>query len=56
MVSANVWLLSLWKRLAAGRGFRRQEVVYLSYFMLSLLSVVGFIVFDIWLIVTARQA
>jgi putative peptide zinc metalloprotease protein len=47
---------TLWKRLAAGRGFRRQEVVYLSYFALSLFSVVGVIGFDIWLILTAKHA
>ena len=46
----------LWKRLAAGRGLRRQEVVYLSYFAMSLLSVLAFIIFDIWLIVTAKHA
>ena len=34
---------TLWKRLATGRGFSRQEVVYVSYFALSLLSVVGFV-------------
>ena len=47
---------TLWKRLAAGRGIRRQEVVYLSYFALSLFSVVGVIGFDIWLILTAKHA
>jgi hypothetical protein len=47
---------TLWKRLATGRGFRRQEVVYLSYFALSLLSVVGVIGFDVWLIFSARHA
>ncbi|HEV2056447.1 MAG TPA: hypothetical protein VGV06_14960 [Methylomirabilota bacterium] len=46
----------LWKRLATGRGFRRQEFVYLSYFALSLLSVVGVIGFDVWLILTAKHA
>jgi putative peptide zinc metalloprotease protein len=47
---------ALWKRVATGRGFSRQEVVYLSYFALSLLSVVGVIGFDVWLIVTAKHA
>ncbi len=47
---------TLWKRLAAGKGIRRQEVVYLSYFALSLFSVVGVIGFDIWLIITAKHA
>ena len=46
----------LWKRLAKGQGFSRQEVVYLSYFFLSLFSVVGVIGFDIWLILTAKHA
>jgi hypothetical protein len=47
---------TLWKRLAAGQGIHRQEVVYLSYFALSLFSVVGVIGFDIWLIITAKHA
>lgn len=47
---------TLWKRLATRRGFSRQEVVYLSYFALSLLSVVGVIGFDVWLILTAKHA
>ena len=47
---------TLWKRLAKGQGLRRQEVVYLSYFALSLFSVVGVIGFDVWLILTAKHA
>ena len=47
---------TLWKRLATGRGFSRQEAVYLSYFVLSLLSVVGFVGLNIWLIFSARHA
>ena len=47
---------TLWKRLATGRGFSRHEIVYLSYFTLSLLSVAAFIAFDIWLIFTAKHA
>jgi len=47
---------TLWKRLAAGQRIHRQEVVYLSYFALSLFSVVGVIGFDIWLIITAKHA
>ncbi|HLF48393.1 MAG TPA: hypothetical protein VJA45_03395, partial [Methylomirabilota bacterium] len=47
---------SLWKRVATGRGFSRQEVVYLSYFALSLLSVVGFVGLNAWLIFSARHA
>lgn len=47
---------TLWKRLATGRGFNRQEIVYLSYFALSLLSVVGFVGLNAWLIFSARHA
>jgi putative peptide zinc metalloprotease protein len=47
---------TLWKRLATGRGFSWQEVVYFSYFALSLLSVVGFIGLNAWLIFSARHA
>ena len=48
--------VTLLKRLATGRRFSRQEVVYLSYFLLSLLSVVGFVGLNIWLIFSARHA
>jgi putative peptide zinc metalloprotease protein len=47
---------TFWKRLAKGRGFSRQEAVYLCYFMLSLLSVVGFVGLNAWLIFSARHA
>lgn len=47
---------TLWKRLAAGRGFRRQEIVYLCYFMLSLLSVGAFVGLNAWLILSAKHA
>ncbi len=47
---------TFWRRLAAGQWIRRREVVYLSYFALSLLSVVGGIGFYIWLILTAKNA
>jgi putative peptide zinc metalloprotease protein len=43
------------KRLAVGR-FRRQEVVYLAYFTLSLLSVMAFIGLNAWLILSAKHA
>jgi putative peptide zinc metalloprotease protein len=43
------------KRLAVGR-FRRQEVVYLAYFTLSLLSVVAFVGLNAWLILSAKHA
>ena len=47
---------ALWKRLATGRGFNRQEVVYLCYFALSLLSVLGFVGLNAFLILSARHA
>ena len=43
------------KRVAVGR-FRRQEVVYLAYFMLSLLSVIAFVGLNAWLILSAKHA
>lgn len=43
------------KRVAVGR-FRRQEVVYLAYFMLSLLSVMAFVGLNAWLILSAKHA
>ncbi len=44
------------KRLAVGRRFRRQEVVYLAYFTLSLLSVMAFVGLNAWLILSAKHA
>ncbi len=44
------------KRLATARGFRRQEVVYLAYFTLSLLSVMAFLGLNAWLILSAKHA
>jgi putative peptide zinc metalloprotease protein len=43
------------KRLGLGR-FRRQEVVYLAYFTLSLLSVMAFVGLNAWLILSAKHA
>ena len=43
------------KRVAAWR-FRRQEVVYLAYFTLSLLSVMAFVGLNAWLILSAKHA
>jgi putative peptide zinc metalloprotease protein len=43
------------KRVAMGR-FRRQEVVYLAYFTLSLLSVMAFVGLNAWLILSAKHA
>jgi putative peptide zinc metalloprotease protein len=46
----------VWKRLASGRGFSRQEIVYVLYFMMSLLSVVAFVGLNAWLILSAKHA
>jgi hypothetical protein len=54
--SSNFVRDTMWKRLSTGRGFSRHEVVYLSYFMLSLLSVAGFVGLNAWLIFSARHA
>ena len=43
------------KRLGLWR-FRRQEVVYLAYFTLSLLSVMAFVGLNAWLILSAKHA
>jgi len=45
----------LWRRLAKGRSFSGQEVVYLSYFLLSLLSVLAFVGLNAWLILSAMR-
>jgi hypothetical protein len=46
----------LWRRLATGRGLTGQEVVYVMYFMLSLLSVLAFVGLNAWLILSAKHA
>jgi len=46
----------LWKRLARGRGLGRQEIVYVSYILLSLISVSAFIGLNAWLILSAKHA
>ena len=46
----------LWKRLAQGRRLGRQEVVYVSYILLSLISVSAFIGLNAWLILSAKHA
>lgn len=40
----------LWRRLARGRGLTRQEAVYVAYFALSLVSVVGFVGLNVWVL------
>jgi len=46
----------LWKRLAQGRRLGRQEIVYVSYILLSLMSVSAFVGFNAWLILSAKHA
>jgi putative peptide zinc metalloprotease protein len=46
----------LWKRLAEGRRLGRQEIVYVSYILLSLVSVSAFIGLNAWLILSAKHA
>jgi hypothetical protein len=47
---------TLWKRLAEGRRLGRQEIVYVSYILLSLISVSAFIGLNAWLILSAKHA
>ncbi|HTY79480.1 MAG TPA: M50 family metallopeptidase [Candidatus Bathyarchaeia archaeon] len=46
----------LWKKVTRGRRFTRQEIVYVSYFMLSLISVLAFVGLNAWLILSAKHA
>ena len=46
----------LWKRLTQGRRLGRQEIVYVSYILLSLISVSAFIGLNAWLILSAKHA
>jgi len=48
--------VSLWQRLARGQGLSRQEIVYVSYILLSLISVSAFIGLNAWLILSAKHA
>jgi len=44
---------SLWLRLRNVDSLTRQETIYVTYFALSLVSVAGFVVATVWLLVTA---
>jgi len=46
----------LWSRLTGGGGLARQEVVFVAYYGLSLLSVAAFIAANVWLVVHAVRA
>ncbi len=38
----------LWRRMVAGKGFSRQEAIWVGYIVLSALSVGAFVVFNVW--------
>jgi putative peptide zinc metalloprotease protein len=46
----------LWRRLAARQWLTRQEVICAAYFGLSLVSVVGFILLNVWVLVHAGRS
>jgi putative peptide zinc metalloprotease protein len=46
----------LWTYLTGGGTWTRREVVYVAYFVLSLLSVLAFVALNIWLLVHALTA
>jgi hypothetical protein len=43
----------LWSRLAGGIHLNRQEVAYVSYFVLSVASIAGFVALNVWVLVHA---
>jgi putative peptide zinc metalloprotease protein len=46
---------SLWARLRDGFALGRQEAVYAAYFLLSLVSIVGFVALNVWVLMRAGQ-
>ena len=46
---------SLWSRLMSGGRLGRQEVAWVAYFALSLVSIVGFVVLNVWVVVHASR-
>jgi putative peptide zinc metalloprotease protein len=44
---------SLWRRLRTATWLTRQEAICLAYFVLSLASVAGFVLFNVWLLSSA---
>jgi len=46
---------SLWPRLMSGARLGRQEVVWAAYFALSLVSIAGFVVLNVWVLVHASR-
>ncbi|HEU4439253.1 MAG TPA: hypothetical protein VFT36_08380 [Methylomirabilota bacterium] len=47
---------SLWRRIRTGTRLSRQEAICLGYFTLSLASVAGFILFNVWLLSSAGKS
>ncbi|HET8577013.1 MAG TPA: M50 family metallopeptidase [Methylomirabilota bacterium] len=46
----------LWRRIAARQWLTRQETICVGYFVLSLVSVVGFVLLNVWVVVSAGRA
>jgi putative peptide zinc metalloprotease protein len=44
---------SLWRRIRTATALTRQETICLAYFVLSLVSVAGFVLFNVWLLSSA---
>ena len=47
---------SLWRRIRTATRLTRQEAICLAYFTLSLASVAGFILFNVWLLTSAGKS
>jgi hypothetical protein len=47
---------SLWRRIRTATRLTRQEAICLAYFTLSLVSVAGFILLNVWLLVSAGKS
>jgi hypothetical protein len=46
---------SLWRRLSGGARLGRQEVAWVAYYVLSLLSIIAFVAVNVWLLVHAMR-
>ena len=47
---------SLWRRIRSATWLTRQETICVAYFMLSLASVAGFVLLNVWLLTTAGKS
>ena len=47
---------ALWSRIRSGARLNRQEVAWVAYFVLSLLSIAGFIALNVWVLVHASHS